>query len=275
MFSFPFLLTIYAGFTHAFEADHLLAVSSIVSQRSAIRLSVKDGVYWGLGHASTIFLIGILMILFKATIPPVWFHYFEAAVGFMLIALAVFRAVRFFRKEGVVVVAHSHPHLPDHSLTPFHPAENAFEYSGSVTQPGLPADPVALQDAEPRPHRWAMTPQKKYTRNLHLHFSEEKRPGHHPHSLAYGIGLIHGLAGSGALVLVVMSQIKSPVDGLVYLGLFGLACTVGMMVAALLFSIPFSKRLIQGRVLQTILVLVSCLLCLVYGGKVVIENIAA
>ena len=57
MFAFPLLITIYAGFTHAFEADHLLAVSNIVSQRNSIWSSMKDGIFWGLGHASTIFFM--------------------------------------------------------------------------------------------------------------------------------------------------------------------------------------------------------------------------
>ena len=61
-------LTIYAGFAHAFEADHLLAVGNIVSQRNNTRLSLKDGIFWGLGHASTIFFIGLLMIVLKAGI---------------------------------------------------------------------------------------------------------------------------------------------------------------------------------------------------------------
>ncbi len=95
MFTFPLLLTIYAGFTHAFETDHLLAVSNIVSQRNNMRSSMKDGVFWGLGHASTIFFIGVLMIVFKAGISDQYFRYFEALVGVMLIVLAVYRLVKF------------------------------------------------------------------------------------------------------------------------------------------------------------------------------------
>ena len=110
MFTFPLLLTIYAGFTHAFEADHLLAVSNIVSQRNNTRLSMKDGIFWGLGHASTIFFIGVLMIVFKAGISDQYFHYFEAAVGIMLIALAVYRLVEYFRDKKIVIHAHPHSH---------------------------------------------------------------------------------------------------------------------------------------------------------------------
>ena len=226
MFSFPLLLTIYAGFTHAFEADHLLAVSNIVSQRNNLKLSLKDGIYWGLGHASTIFLIGILMIVFKAGISESYFHYFEATVGLMLSMLGIYRLVNFFRNKKIVI--HSHPH----------------EHSNEQHQ------------------------------HLHVHISKEQKH-QHPHSLAYGVGVVHGLAGSGALVVVVMSQMKGPVDGLTYLVIFGTACIAGMVLAAGLFSIPFSKKMMKTHSLQTILIIVSSLLCLLYGGKVIYENLIA
>jgi cytochrome c biogenesis protein CcdA len=226
MYSFPLLLTIYAGFTHAFEADHLLAVSNIVSQRNNVRSSMKDGVFWGLGHASTIFFIGILMILFKVGISEQSFHYFEVAVGVMLISLAAYRLMKFFRSRKIVIHTHSHQHEEGHH------------------------------------------------KHLHVHIGKE-REHHHTHSLAYGVGLVHGLAGSGALILVVMSQIKGPVDGLIYLVIFGTGCIAGMLLAAGLFSIPFSKKIIQAQTLQSFLIITSSVLCLLYGSKVIYENMVA
>ena len=224
MFTFPLLLTIYAGFTHAFEADHLLAVSNIVSQRNNTRLSMKDGIFWGLGHASTIFFIGVLMIVFKAGISDQYFHYFEAAVGIMLIALAVYRLVEYFRDKKIVIHAHPHSH-------------EGHQHS-------------------------------------HLHVHVGNKTGHrHKHTLAYGVGLVHGLAGSGALIIIAMSQMKSPVQGLIYLIIFGMGCVVGMLVAAGLFSIPFSKKIIQAQPLQSVLIILTALLCLLYGGKVFYENL--
>ncbi|MEP7374266.1 MAG: hypothetical protein ABI675_12800 [Chitinophagaceae bacterium] len=226
MFSFPLLLTIYAGFTHAFEADHLLAVSNIVSQRNNIRLSLKDGIFWGLGHASTIFIIGILMILFKAGISPQYFQYFEAIVGLMLIVLAIYRLARFFRSKKFVIHAHSHEHAGDHH------------------------------------------------KHLHVHIGKEHKH-QHTHSLAYGVGLVHGLAGSGALVVIVMSQMKGPIDGLIYLIIFGAGCILGMLLASGLFGLSFSKKLMQGKTLQSFLIIASSVLCLLYGSKVIYENLVA
>ncbi|MEO7308877.1 MAG: hypothetical protein ABIX01_00655 [Chitinophagaceae bacterium] len=226
MFTFPLLLTIYAGFTHAFEADHLLAVSNIVSQRNSTRMSVKDGIFWGLGHASTIIFIGILMILFKTGISAQSFHYFETTVGAMLIALAIYRLLRFFRTKKIVMHRHAHHH------------------TGAAHQ------------------------------HLHVHIGKEQKH-RHPHSLAFGIGLVHGLAGSGALIVLVMSQMRRAIDGFTYLLVFGTACIAGMMLAAGLFSIPFSKKMMQAQALQSFLIIISAILCFLYGGKVIYENLLA
>ncbi|MEP7321223.1 MAG: urease accessory protein [Saprospiraceae bacterium] len=223
MFSLPILITIYAGFTHAFEADHLLAVSSIVSGRSNNQLAMKDGIYWGLGHTSTTIFIGILMIIFKIGIPVVYFNYFEAMVGVMLSGLAIHRIVKFYlsRKSELQIHLHPHNHIP----------------------------------------------------HQHVNLPLENGKGKHPHSLAYQVGLMHGLAGSGALVILALSKMNGPVDGLTYLIIFGLGCIGGMMLASTLFNIPFSKKMMESRSLQNFLIIMSSMLCLLYGGKLIYENL--
>jgi len=226
MLSFPLLLTIYAGFIHAFEADHLLAVSNIVSQRNNIKSSMKDGIFWGLGHSSTIFLIGLLMIIFKVGISAHSFHYFEALVGVMLITLAIYRLLKFFKNKNITVHVHPHSH-----------GEGAHKH-------------------------------------LHVH-SDGQHSHQHTHSLAYGVGLVHGLAGSGALIVIVLAQIKTPIDGLVYLLIFSMGSVAGMFLAAGLFSVPFSKRIMQAKSLQTVLIVITSSLCFVYGARVIYENLIA
>ena len=105
----------------------------------------------------------------------------------------------------------------------------------------------------------------------HEHTDDHTHP--HIHQLAYGVGLVHGLAGSGALAVLVMAQITSPFEGLAYLLIFCGGCIGGMFVAAGLFSVPFSKKIIQAPKLQNALVVGSSLLCLLYGGKVIFENV--
>jgi hypothetical protein len=215
------LYALYEGLLHAFEADHVLAVTNIVSQRTKIFPAIKDGIFWGLGHTSTIFLIGIIMILFKVNIPDRSFSYFEAAVGLMLILVASYRLYIFFRNEPIVIHKHRH------------------EHGGA---------------------------------NKHLHTHVHLK-GKNLHRTSYGIGIVHGLAGSGALVVLIMTQIHSVANSLLYLVIFGLGSIIGMSLVAGVFSIPFSKKLIRSKALKTTLVMISSLLCFVYGCYVIYGNL--
>jgi high-affinity nickel permease len=212
---------LYEGLLHAFEADHILAVTNIVSRRNRIIPALKDGIFWGLGHTSTIFLIGILIILFKVNIPDQSFAYFEAAVGLMLILVASYRIYVFLKEEKIVVHTHAH------------------EHSGANKQP-----------------------------HFHLH-----KNGENLHKTSYGIGIVHGLAGSGALAVLVMTQIGSVADSLLYLLIFGLGSIVGMSLVAGIFSIPFSKKIIDSKYLRMSLTIISSALCFAYGCYVMWENL--
>ncbi|MDR1645772.1 MAG: hypothetical protein LBS05_08125 [Tannerellaceae bacterium] len=219
------LYALYEGLIHAFEADHILAVTNIVSQRNKIFPALKDGVFWGLGHTSTIFLIGIIMILFKVGISDQSFSYFEAAVGLMLILVASYRLYLFLRDEQIVIHRHRH------------------EHEGANKQPHI---------------------------HVHVHGN-----GENLHKTSYGIGIVHGLAGSGALVVLVMTQIETVWSSLLYLLIFGIGSIVGMTLVAGVFSIPFSKKLINSKVLRASLVLLSSGLCFAYGCFVIYENLFA
>ena len=217
------LYALYEGLLHAFEADHILAVTNIVSQRNKVFPALKDGVFWGLGHTSTIFLTGILMILFKVGIPDSSFSYFEAAVGLMLVLVASYRLYLFFRDEQIVIHTHQR------------------EHKGANEQPHIHVRPRA--------------------ENLH--------------KTSYGIGIVHGLAGSGALVVLVMTQISSIWSSLLYLLIFGIGSIAGMTLVAGVFSVPFSGKLVNSKTLRTSLVLLSSALCFAYGCYVMYENLFA
>ncbi len=197
-----FFLTLYAGLEHAFEADHLVAVNTLVTERNNLKQSLKDGIFWGIGHTSTLFFVGIVMIVFKVNIGENVFRNFEAGVGLMLIILGIWRLLKLYR-----------PRLHD---TPAHT--------------------------------------------------------HHAHRAAFGVGFIHGLAGSGALVVMVIARMKAPLEGLLYILIFGVGSVLGMFLAAWLFSLPYTKVFLKSKKFQAILVVISSLLCIGYGTKVVAEN---
>jgi hypothetical protein len=199
-------LTVYVaaliGFTHAFEADHLVAVGNIVTRRDRIGRAMKDGVYWGLGHSSTILLIGMIVILGRTAISGHVFDLLEGGVGLMLIGLGVWRLSARWRQR--------------HALT-------------------------AVDEAD-------------------------------GYGIAYGVGLVHGLAGSGALILLVLSQgDESWHGGLLYLLIFGLGSVGGMLVAAGVLSLPFSRAVLSRPKWRGALVGVSSVVCILYGGTIVAD----
>jgi ABC-type nickel/cobalt efflux system permease component RcnA len=235
------LLTVYAGLEHAFEVDHLLAVNSLVTNRSKVKEAVKDGIYWGIGHTFTIFMVGIVMIGFKVAISEHIFHYLEATVGFMLIGLGIYRLIKLFKKN-----THSHTYSHIH----IHKQENGTSHTHWHT------------------HTYTHSHSVDVLRHEHPATSKNFKA-------AFGVGLVHGLAGSGALVVLVLSQMKTPLEGLFYILIFGVGSILGMFLASGLFSIPFSKKILKSSKLQYTLIIISSLLCLVFGVKVIMENILA
>lgn len=195
----PLAFATVAGMGHAFEADHLLAVSSIVSRRDTLSQALRDGLYWGLGHTTTLVVLGSVILLSRAT----FLHsgWFEVIVGLMLIGMG---ASRLFDK-------------------------NTFS-------------------RRPAPVRY--------------------QPG-----VAYTVGLVHGLAGSGALVLLVMSEIRGLLLGVTYLLVFGLGSVLGMLSVAALLSIPFTRRMRISFTVRAAAIVLSSLICIGYGGWMVLANV--
>ncbi|MEO6166193.1 MAG: sulfite exporter TauE/SafE family protein [Chitinophagales bacterium] len=214
----PYLLAVSVGFRHAFETDHLMAVSNIVTKRNSAFLAMKDGAFWGLGHSSSILVIGIAMISLRWGIPENYFRIMEGAVGIMIIMLGIFRLWQFFKQ-----VPHIHIHV----------------HEG---------------------HQHA-----------HLHTHDE--PAHkHLHKVSYGVGIIHGLAGSGVLIAAAMAAMHTVTSSILFLVVFSIGCIAGMLVAAGMLGLPFSKKLQTFGKIQSGLVVFSCVLCLVMGTRIMMEN---
>src|ERR1700740_2492582 len=122
-------LGFFSGMTHATDADHVVAVTTIVSRERSIRSAALIGILWGLGHTITIFLVGSLIILFGIVIPARLGLTMELSVGLMLILLGVLNLSGFtrwiteqFTPGASGLHAHVHPHVPgDYVPTPLHP----------------------------------------------------------------------------------------------------------------------------------------------------------
>jgi sulfite exporter TauE/SafE len=181
------------GLKHAVEADHLAAVSTIVSERKSLWSSSLVGGLWGLGHTIALLIAGVAVILFHFRIGERAERMLEFMVGLMLIALGA-NALRKLARGGRL-----HLHLHRHGgRAHIHP---------------------------------------------HIHDGSPETERHTHHGLGLGprplvVGMIHGLAGSAALMLLVLSTIESPFVGLLYIVVFGVGSVGGMMLMSALFGLP-------------------------------------
>jgi high-affinity nickel-transport protein len=83
------LIGFVLGMRHATDADHVVAVTTIVSDEPSLLRASAIGALWGIGHSITILLVGGAIILFRVTIPPRLGLAMEFAVALMLIILGV------------------------------------------------------------------------------------------------------------------------------------------------------------------------------------------
>ena len=116
--SLPALLALgfFLGMRHATDADHVVAVTTIVCRQRGLRGAVAVGALWGLGHTVTILVVGGAIILFDVVIQPRVGLCLEMAVAGMLILLGVLNLRRGGRP---VPVAHGHaPKSPSTTWRP-------------------------------------------------------------------------------------------------------------------------------------------------------------
>lgn len=95
------------GIKHALDADHVVAVSTIVSKYRNPLKTTLVGVFWGIGHTTTLLLVGIAVIGFKLVIPDQLALSMEFLVGVVLFALGVQIVWQYLPKK-------KHIHIHDH-----------------------------------------------------------------------------------------------------------------------------------------------------------------
>jgi hypothetical protein len=220
--SFLFL-GFFLGMRHATDADHVVAIATIVSRERSMAGSALIGAAWGVGHTITVMAVGGAIIVFGVVIPPQLGLSMEFAVGIMLVLLGVLTLTGMGRAVGA---AHAHAGVPGAHALDLH--EHLHAHGDYVHRHPHGHSPDAHGHAE------AHTPLARLDRSGlgRIAFYQWLRP--------FAVGLVHGLAGSAAVALMVLSIIREPVAALGYLLLFGLGTIVGMMLITLILSAPFA-----------------------------------
>lgn len=217
------------GLQHAFEPDHVAAVSTQVAKQryrsASITGTLKKGIVkssilgalWGAGHTTTLIISGLLLFVFSINIPSNVFLGFEFIVGIMLVILAMST----FSNKKLFKLKHTHPHVHSNGTLHTHP---------------------------------------------HNHEGEHK----HTHK-SYIIGCIHGLAGSGVLIVLTASTLENVEAVLGFILIFGIGSIIGMSIVSSLIGLPF---VLTTKIKSTnkILKLVAGTASLLIGANIIYET---
>ncbi len=77
------------GMRHALDADHLAALTVLLTDKPSVSRAAHQGAAWGIGHALTLLVVGVAVIVLDTKLSPQLAHIFELAVGVMLVGLGV------------------------------------------------------------------------------------------------------------------------------------------------------------------------------------------
>jgi high-affinity nickel permease len=103
------VVAILLGLRHATDPDHLTAVSTLVAgDRADTRGAGRLGFAWGLGHATTLFVFGLPIVLYRSYLPEAVQTAAEVLIGVVIVALAVRLLVR-WRETRLGARRHLHP----------------------------------------------------------------------------------------------------------------------------------------------------------------------
>src|SRR5918992_1856982 len=191
------LVSLLLGLRHASDPDHLAAVTTLIAseERESIRKATSMGLLWGLGHGTTLVVVGLPLVLLGQYLPEKVGQAAEVAIGAIIVVLAVRLLVRWHRG---VFHAHAHSH------------------EGGET------------------HR-------------HLHSHADGSVHEHAHSVtlrtpraAYGVGLVHGVGGSGGITLLLLSTIPHPSEAVVALLIFAAGTAVSMALLSTAFGLAIA-----------------------------------
>ncbi|MBA3951806.1 MAG: sulfite exporter TauE/SafE family protein [Rubrobacter sp.] len=189
------LISALLGLRHASDPDHLAAVTTLIASEEdldKVRKAGFMGLLWGAGHATTLVLIGLPLVLFNRYLPEVVQQAAEALIGAIIILLAVRLLLRW--RRGLFHV-HAHTH-----------------------------------DGEPHRH-------------LHSHARDDAHEHAHAKRTplgAYGVGLVHGIGGSGGLTLLLLSTISDKTQATGALLLFAVGTAVSMALLSTAFGLAIA-----------------------------------
>ncbi len=232
-------LGFFLGMRHATDSDHVVAVTTIVSRQRQIGSAAMTGIFWGLGHSLTLLMVGGAIILFGVVIPERLGMGLELCVAVMLVSLGWLNLRAFRRSVDSISPnedAHEHTHRHGdfiHTHPHGHNPEKHGHAEGDV--------PTARLD-------------QRFGRS---HLYRIFRP--------IIVGVVHGLAGSAAVALLVLPVIRNPIWAMLYLTIFGAGTIAGMMLITAAIAAPITYSANRFRLFNRYVGAAAGMLSLIFG----------
>ena len=242
------------GVQHATDADHLVAVATIVTRERRFSSGAMVGTFWAVGHMTTLGLAGIAMFALNLRLTHEVVTGLELLVAAMLVVLGVWRLVDATRGAGTVAGDHL---LADHVADHDH---GGLETVHSHVHPHAAA---AHRHPHVHPSRRLLRALSDGIRSKRSHLGAWLRP--------LAVGAVHGMAGSAAVSLLVLATMRSFGDAIAYLALFGIGTIAGMtaLTAAMAYPVALALRFERARrALGVIAGVGSIAFGVLYGSRV-------
>jgi high-affinity nickel-transport protein len=225
---------------HATDSDHVVAVTTIVSRQREIGSAALTGIFWGIGHSITLLVVGGAIILFGIVIPERLGMSLEFCVALMLILLGWLNLRAFKRSVADVASfdrsAHEHVHRHGDYIHRHAHAHDPGKHGHSATEV-----PTARFD-------------RQFGRSQ---FYRTLRP--------VIVGVVHGLAGSAAVTLLVLPIIRDPLWAMMYLLIFGVGTIAGMMLVTAAVAAPITYSANRFRAFNRYAGAAAGVLSLIFG----------
>lgn len=191
------------GFRHAFEPDHLAAVTTLASRQGSLWSAARLGLVWGVGHTATVGAICLVVVALGVRVPPALWPAAELVVAGLLVLLGAAVVWRYARGRW-----HMHLHAHDANAH-FHLHSHARE-----------------------------------TGHAHLHAGADARR-------SLGFGIAHGLAGSGAIAVLLVAAAPTAALRVAYFAAFGAGTILGMLTVSLTLGVLVRVASRRGTTLAT------------------------
>jgi ABC-type nickel/cobalt efflux system permease component RcnA len=207
------------GFRHAFEPDHLAAVSTLATRQGSVFAACRLGLAWALGHTASVGAVVLAIIVAGVRFPASLWPAADVVVGLLLVGLGGSVIYRYARGRWHL---HAHRH-----------------------------------ESEEGTH-------------LHLHSHSLGHSHAHGHPAAdvrrsLGFGLLHGLAGSAAILVLLVASAPTRGAQVAYFSAFGAGTLLGMLAVSATLALVIRVASRRGERWAQVLHLTSAAASLVVG----------